>query len=248
MDKTTALEILKLDKGASFEDAKKAYRTLAKEYHPDVAWKNGRPGEDKGLKMKEINLAFRYLVPLLDSGSTGGKERQSADAGQSIKKRPSNDNAPEGQPGKGQSGKAGPAQHPFNAFFLFLRQISGRAAGFFKSKGKGRAFKQTTESQKQAPKSPPQSSGKTMERTGRKKAFKDVLDQVHPGGRVGKTGAAMPDNKSGWQKAGPFCGYGHYMSLKQKIKSGRPGQHQGMGIGRIEKIKPVRPIRPVGSD
>jgi hypothetical protein len=90
--------------------------------------------------------------------------------------------------------------------------------------------------------------GKTVERTSRKKVFKNVLDQVHPEGRGGKRGTAVSENKSGRQKTGDSYGYGHYMSLKRKIKSGQPGQHQGMGIGRIEKIKPVRPVRPVGND
>lgn len=65
MDKTTAQMILGLDKDASFEDAKKTYRNLAKQYHPDLMGNGMTHEKDAGSKMKEINLAFRYLAPFL---------------------------------------------------------------------------------------------------------------------------------------------------------------------------------------
>lgn len=49
-------EILGLQKGASEEDVKKAYRSLAKKYHPDV---NKEEGADT--KFKEINEAYEVL-------------------------------------------------------------------------------------------------------------------------------------------------------------------------------------------
>jgi len=52
MDKITALKILNLDTKASFEDAKKAYRILAKKYHPDVVVKNSSIEKDAESKMK----------------------------------------------------------------------------------------------------------------------------------------------------------------------------------------------------
>mgnify|MGYP002622859553 CR=1 FL=1 len=49
-------EVLGISKGASEEEIKKAYRTLAKKYHPDV---NKEPGAEE--KFKEINEAYDVL-------------------------------------------------------------------------------------------------------------------------------------------------------------------------------------------
>lgn len=65
MDTKTAFEILDLDATATLEAAKKAYRDLAKKYHPDVVEKNSLPAWKAEAKMKDINLAFRCLAPLL---------------------------------------------------------------------------------------------------------------------------------------------------------------------------------------
>ncbi len=65
MDKQKALHILGLKRPVSLEQAKQAYRELAKKYHPDMA---GHQKADAALfetKMKEINLAFRFIVPFL---------------------------------------------------------------------------------------------------------------------------------------------------------------------------------------
>ena len=65
MDLKTALDILNLDAAASLGEAKKAYRTLAKQYHPDVMGKTASTEQDAEARMKDINLAFRYLAPFL---------------------------------------------------------------------------------------------------------------------------------------------------------------------------------------
>jgi len=65
MDKKAALEILNLDEAATLTEAKRAYRNLAKRYHPDVMEKKPHAKKDTEARMKDINLAFRYLAPLL---------------------------------------------------------------------------------------------------------------------------------------------------------------------------------------
>lgn len=50
-------EVLELQKGASDEEIKKAYRRLAKKYHPDL-----NPGDQEAeTKMKEVNAAYEIL-------------------------------------------------------------------------------------------------------------------------------------------------------------------------------------------
>ena len=52
-DKRDYYEVLGIAKGASEDEIKKAYRSLAKKYHPDV---NKAP--DAADKFKEINEAY----------------------------------------------------------------------------------------------------------------------------------------------------------------------------------------------
>jgi len=65
MDKKKACSILNIDAQASFEEAKKAYRNLAKKYHPDVIENNSCLNVGSDVRMKDINLAFRFLSPIL---------------------------------------------------------------------------------------------------------------------------------------------------------------------------------------
>ena len=56
MAKRDYYEVLGLQKGASDDEIKKAYRSLAKKYHPDI---NKEPGAEE--KFKEINEAYDTL-------------------------------------------------------------------------------------------------------------------------------------------------------------------------------------------
>jgi DnaJ-class molecular chaperone len=74
MDKKKAFKILNLNRSASFEQAKKAYHQLAKKFHPDVSRNQTNSRQNAENTMKEINLAFCYLAPLLKSKHLGSKE------------------------------------------------------------------------------------------------------------------------------------------------------------------------------
>lgn len=56
MNKRDYYEILGIDRSSSDADIKKAYRKLAKKYHPDI---NKEPGAEA--KLKEINAAYEVL-------------------------------------------------------------------------------------------------------------------------------------------------------------------------------------------
>ena len=51
-------EILGLKQGASEEEVKKAYKTLAKKYHPDVTGNDPAAAQ----KMQEINSAYDAII------------------------------------------------------------------------------------------------------------------------------------------------------------------------------------------
>nr|NJM04080.1 DnaJ domain-containing protein [Desulfobacula sp.] len=81
MDLKTALDILHLDAEPTLDQAKRAYRTLAKQYHPDVMGQEAFGETDAEEKMKDINLAFRHLAPLLKLSSPVNKEPQKKPGG-----------------------------------------------------------------------------------------------------------------------------------------------------------------------
>lgn len=67
MDKKQALKILNFDSMPTLEQARAAYRALAKKYHPDRAGSTHRNILLCEEKMKQLNAAFRLLRPHLKS-------------------------------------------------------------------------------------------------------------------------------------------------------------------------------------
>lgn len=64
-------EVLEIKEGSSTEEVKKAYRELAKKYHPDQYGDN--PLQDLAEeKMRELNEAYDYLTKNSTGSSSGG--------------------------------------------------------------------------------------------------------------------------------------------------------------------------------
>lgn len=62
--------VLGVSQGASEEEIKKAYRNLAKKYHPDV--NNGSPEAEA--RMKEVNEAYSQVMKMKREGASGANQ------------------------------------------------------------------------------------------------------------------------------------------------------------------------------
>ncbi|MDG6221493.1 MAG: DnaJ domain-containing protein, partial [Candidatus Thermoplasmatota archaeon] len=58
-DKRDYYEVLDVDKNASPEEIKRAYRKMAKRYHPDMNRENSKEAEEK---FKEVSEAYEVLA------------------------------------------------------------------------------------------------------------------------------------------------------------------------------------------
>ncbi len=67
MDTQKALEILNLNRYASLEQAKQAYKTKVKFYHPDRFHNDLKKKEKGEEKLKEINLAYEQVKEFISS-------------------------------------------------------------------------------------------------------------------------------------------------------------------------------------
>jgi curved DNA-binding protein CbpA len=65
MDINRCFEILELDRGASVEEAKQAYKDIANVWHPDRFSHNPRLREKAEKKLKEINAAYATVKSFL---------------------------------------------------------------------------------------------------------------------------------------------------------------------------------------
>lgn len=81
MDKQKGLNILGLAPSATLTDARTAFRRLAKTWHPDRFAKDPLKAKISEEKMKQVNEAFHFLLPLLPDTVVGqGVGQPSADS------------------------------------------------------------------------------------------------------------------------------------------------------------------------
>lgn len=68
MSKTEAEEVLRLPEHYSKADLRRCYADLAREYHPDVARRNGHSEQEAEERMAQINVAYDCLLGFFDGG------------------------------------------------------------------------------------------------------------------------------------------------------------------------------------
>jgi len=223
MDKKKAFKILSLHDAACFDEAKKAYRQLAKKFHPDMGRAHtDSQTENRENRMKEINLAFCYLAPLLR-------------AKKELKSPPKNMNnqKTQGKPNKKRENNT--PQKKKNPIFRNIFETFSKA--FIKN------------NRSQTVKKKPRIKKSNNEQS----VFDDILKNVHQGSESlnanpNKITSSNMIKRPGRYKKNTYNAYQEYMILKKKMNNRQSRANPALSIGKIEKIEPVRPVNPVGSD
>lgn len=239
MDKEKALNILGLDADASLEAAKKAYRSMAKKFHPDLTQGSPVKEEERESRMKEINLAFRFLAPVLKPAvkyqENGAEESKTKHESQTLKKSVSEkeqqkeDRSDQEQPNKNESHFS--ASRIFRTFFTSFKKKPEPSSSICRQ-------------------SDPSAKKKTKpDGRCRQQDFTSCLAKA--GGSTFKSsrpGAGKPraENRFRRNQTGLFQSYHKYMKLKKMTAAIRSKRNRPDGLSRIEKISPAPPVNPVG--
>jgi curved DNA-binding protein CbpA len=78
VDIKRCFDILELDRSASLEDVKQAYKDIVNVWHPDRFSHHPRLKQRAEKKLKEANLAFETVVSYLAATTKGGPEKKAA--------------------------------------------------------------------------------------------------------------------------------------------------------------------------
>jgi hypothetical protein len=71
MNLQRCLKILELETIGSLQEAKQAYKDLVRVWHPDRFQSNPRLKQKADQKLREINIAYKYLLKYIESNQTG---------------------------------------------------------------------------------------------------------------------------------------------------------------------------------
>ncbi|MCP3942894.1 MAG: J domain-containing protein [Desulfobacteraceae bacterium] len=222
MNRKTAYEILGLESGASLAQAKKAFRDLAKQYHPDLSFNDkigGVQAEVRMNKMKQINRAFHFIAPLLVS----------------IDPLP---------------GKIAKDNPPLFKGRQTWRKIYGLLLDILRMLKKGLKLKfhrKVVKPPRPFVKPSPRSKVRRKNRPERVARFATILDVLHPGAFAGKKNKGCGRNEKSYSRdfrphprdyrPYPYANFIKYMTLKNQIDARTSRGEQNHG--RIEKIQPV---------
>lgn len=215
MNRKVAFKILNLNGTASLEDAKKAYRDLAKKFHPDVVKKNQPSERNAEAKMKEINLAFYYLAPQLISKET-------------IKKPPLKNF-------EKKIVEETSATHDKKNPFSFLSNISRLVLRFFNKENNSKSHRSTAEKEKRHK----QSKEETIIFAD---IFKSVHKDMASGRKMPNRNKRRPYSKKtdSYMRYQKYMA----MKRKIQAGQNRKNQDISIGrVQKIDPIKPVNPDR-----
>jgi hypothetical protein len=236
MNQKTAFKILELGPGSSLDQVKKAFRNLAKRYHPDrfspdssLAGETRPASAEAGLnRMKEINQAFHFLVPLL-APTDALTDKVTTDIPPSSKAKKARATCDKDIP-----------------FLDMLRRLKKRFA-FYRKPGN------QPNPCVQPPIKPRERQKIKSVKTTR---FDTILNTLHPAGTIGKKstscsrGCRMPSQDSRVlpraSEAYPYNRFLKYMALKKQIDAGNRSSGE-QNDSRIEKIGPVTRVNPIGN-
>jgi hypothetical protein len=234
MNQKTAFKILGLGPGASLDQVKKAFRDLAKQFHPDRSPTDEilpAPAEARLDRMKEINQAFHLLLPLLtptdaltNKASTDIPPFFKAKKARASSDKDSSDNI---------------------SFLDMLQRLKKRFAFNRKPGNPPNRFVQ-----------PPLKSRERQKRKSVKiTRFATILDTLYPAGTVDKkmdrgrycrTRSQDSRDLPRAFEAHPYNRFLKYMALKKQINA-RNRYSGEQNYSRIEKIGPVTRVNPIGN-
>ena len=230
MNKKTAFKILGLGPGASLPQVKKAFRDLAKQYHPDRFLPDRFPSDEilpapaaaRLNRMKEINQAFHFLLPLLTPDAL--IDKVSTDI-------------PRASDDKASSDKD-------ISFLDMLRRLSKRFELYRKPGNQNPCVQPPLKSRKRQ-------TSKSVETT----RFATILNTLHPAGTVDKkmgrgryckTLSRDSRDLSPSFEVHPHNRFLKYMALKKQIDA-RNRYSGEQHYSRIEKIGPVTRVNSIGN-
>ena len=249
MNQKTALKILGLGPGATLSQAKKAFRNLAKQYHPDRYSNKVCPGDEIGAaradarmsRMKQINQAFNFLSSL-SAPTDGPGEKTSTKAPPFSQKEKSPKE--KFQEKKNQEKKPqGKAEICFLDLFRFLKK-KFNLNRHPKSDGQKQNFVKQPSFWEHREKRPVKKAG-----------FATILRTLHPGAaphkrdqKFGRGSNNHSQNTKGLfpgARAHPYGNFLKYMDVKKKIDT-RARSRGEQNVNKIEPIQPVTRVNPIG--
>jgi DnaJ-class molecular chaperone len=252
MDKQTALKLLELSPDATRHDAKKSYRRLAKKFHPDLSARLDQSDTDLDSKMKALNGAYRFIVPLLKKEVISTNQ---APPEKTKSKKPDDNRRPKAtaarakrheETGKKYKDRAQRSKEALFSFFKsffnsFNRSDLNDRENIKGGTGQDSSTKDNKGSQPDAKKKD------TVLESGVKQSFKDILagaaqnEGLHSGVQLKKKNHSPGKSAS---STTTFKRYRQYVKKRNSIAP-RSRRNQGIRADRIEPVSPVPPVDPV---
>lgn len=216
MNKQKGLDILGLGASATRTDARTAFRRLAKTWHPDRFATDPLKARRAEEKMKEVNEAFYFLLPLLPNTVVD------QDVGQNYRAFNHGRTSTHGNRNSGQG-----------FFSTLITSLKKRCSE--KRKADAQKTGRFAQGHKPGPGCRAGKSGRAS-RTAFESVFQDAVKHNRAGAKPGPFA-----NKS---RAGTYAGYRRYFNSAPG-RPGTMGCLKNRSRGPVEAISPIAPVSPV---